>query len=149
MQCRIVVVTALLVLTVKSISVPAAEINKTIFGGIAVKGYDVVAYFTDGQAVKGSKSISHEWQGAKWLFSNEEHRVAFVANPDGYAPQYGGYCAWAVSQGYTADIDPEAWRIVDGRLYLNYDKQIQAKWEKDIPGFIVKANENWPKLSNK
>lgn len=120
--------------------------NKTFLGSLAIKGHDPVAYFTEGKPVKGAAEFTHKWKDVNWRFSSAANRDAFAAAPEKYAPQYGGYCAWAVSQGYTADIDPAAWRIVDGKLYLNYDKKVQEKWEKDIPGFIGKADTNWPKL---
>ncbi|MEM8811475.1 MAG: YHS domain-containing (seleno)protein [Pseudomonadota bacterium] len=112
--------------------------------GIAVDGSDVVAYFKDGRPVAGSHSITHEWRGATWRFSSEENRDAFAANPTAYAPQFGGYCAWAVSEGYTASTIPEAWKIVDGKLYLNFSRSVQRRWERDIPGRIAAANRNWP-----
>ena len=84
--------------------------------------------------------------GATWYFSTQTHKDLFEGDPEKYAPQYGGYCAYAVSQGITADIDPQAWKIVDGKLYLNLDKGIQEIWEKDMAGYITKANTNWPKL---
>ena len=84
------------------------------------------------------------WNGADWRFASAANKAAFDADPEAYAPQYGGYCAWAVSQGYTASIDPQQWRIVDGKLYLNYDESVQTKWLADIPGFIAKADANWP-----
>jgi YHS domain-containing protein len=112
--------------------------------GIAIRGADPVAYFTDSAYVPGSAEFTHDWQGATWQFASAEHRDSFAANPEAYAPQYGGFCAWAVSQGYTAEVDPEAWKVVDGKLYLNFDKKIQKRWEKDIPGFIAAANQNWP-----
>lgn len=115
-------------------------------GGVAVDGTDVVAYFTEGRAVAGDPEIVHTWRGATWRFSSTENRDAFAANPESYAPQFGGYCAWAVSNGYTASTVPEAWRIVDGRLYLNYSKRIQRRWERDIPGRIAAAQANWPDL---
>lgn len=121
-------------------------INSTTFGGLAVDGYDPVAYFTAGKPMEGSKEFSFEWRGATWRFASAANRDLFAAAPEKYAPQYGGYCAWAVSQGYTADADPQAWKIVDGRLYLNYDKKVQATWEKDTALLIRKADENWPKL---
>ena len=113
--------------------------------GIAIHGYDPVAYF-DGAPAEGSSQHSAEWQGATWRFASAEHRDRFLGDPAKYAPQYGGYCAYAVAKGDTADIDPHAWKIVDGKLYLNYSKAIQAEWEKDIPGYIVKADASWPKL---
>jgi hypothetical protein len=138
----------LALLTLASVGLLRAEdkIN-TNWRGLAVKGYDVVAYFTDQQPVEGSADFTHEWGGAKWRFASAAHRDLFVAAPEKYAPQFGGYCAWAVSQGYTADIDPEAWRIVEDRLYLNYSLDVQKKWETDIPGHITKARENWPGLA--
>ena len=119
-------------------------LQANVENGVAIKGADPVAYFTDSAAVIGSAEFSHEWQGAEWHFASAENRDLFAENPEQYAPQYLGYCAWAVSQGYTAPIDPEAWKIVDGKLYLNYDKRVQERWSKDIPGNIAKADTNWP-----
>ena len=121
-------------------------VNKTFFGGLAIKGYDPVAYFKESKPVKGSKDFVFEWNNATWQFASAEHRDAFAANPEKYAPQYGGYCAWAVSQNKTADIDPNAWKILNDKLYLNYDSEIQKKWEQDFSGNIEKADKNWPEL---
>ena len=123
----------------------ADAVNET-FLGVAVKGTDVVAYFTDGRTVPGEREHAFEWKGANWRFASAEHRDLFAAQPEKYAPQYGGYCAYAVSQGATAPIDPEAWRIVDGKLYLNLDRDIQQIWQQDIPGYIAQADANWPEL---
>ena len=126
---------------------PAAAkdpVSTGTFSNLAVSGYDAVAYFNDGKPVGGDSAFEYEWNGATWRFASEANRAAFIADPAAYAPQYGGYCAWAVSQGYTAKSDPEAWRIVDGKLYLNYNKDIQARWARDIPGNIAKADANWP-----
>ena len=121
-----------------------SEINKNR-RGLAIKGYDPVAYHKNNRPVKGSDNYELEWKGAKWRFASAETRQLFEADPEKYAPRYGGYCAWAVSQGYTAGVDPEnAWSIVDGKLYLNYNVDIKAKWEMDIPGHIQKADANWP-----
>ncbi len=120
-------------------------VNKNIFG-TALKGYDTVAYFKEGRAVKGKDEFRHDWQGAKWYFTSAANRDEFAKSPEKYAPQYGGYCAWAVGHGYTANIDPEAWKIVEGKLYLNYDKSVQKMWEQDVPGWITKANVHWPRL---
>jgi len=114
--------------------------------GVAIRGTDPVAYFTEGRPTPGSPDFAAEWGGATWHFASGVNRSRFLADPEAYAPQYGGFCAWAVSQGYTAPIDPEAWRIVDGRLYLNYDRSIQRRWEADIPGHIARADANWPGL---
>ena len=116
------------------------------FLGTAIDGTDPVAYFTEGRPVEGSSDFTHEWNGAAWHFVSAENRDKFKADPERYAPQYGGYCAWAVAQGYTASTDPEVWKIVDGKLYLNYNKGVQAKWEGDIPGHISSADGNWPKV---
>ena len=113
---------------------------------MAIDGWDPVAYFTDGKPVEGSKAYSFEWNGATWRFASAAHRDLFAQAPEKYAPQYGGYCAWAVSQGYTADIDPEAWKIEDGRLFLNYSLEVQKKWAADLPGNVAKGDANWPKL---
>ncbi len=116
---------------------------------VTLKGYDAVAYFTASKPVKGNKKFEYEWMGAKWRFSSAENRALFESDPEKYAPQYGGYCAYAVSQGITADIDPSAWKIVDGKLYLNLSPGVARIWERDIPGYIVKANKNWPTLKDK
>ena len=129
---------------------PARAGEPTIYTGlvkgIAVGGYDPVAYFNDSKPVSGSPSITLMHDGATWRFTSEVNRDAFRAEPTRYAPQYGGYCAWAVSQGYTAKGDPNAWKIVGGKLYLNYDKRVQSTWEKAAEANIVKADANWPKV---
>lgn len=125
---------------------PVEPVNKSAKGGIAVHGVDVVAYFDQSAVVKGSAEFSHEWQGAKWLFASAVHRDQFKADPVKYAPQFGGYCAWAVGHGYTADTDPEAWKIVNGKLYLNYNKSIQKRWEPDASKWIAEGITKWPTL---
>ena len=124
-------------------------VYRGLFEEAAVGGYDAVAYFKIGAPVEGKKAFEHKYKNATWRFSTADNLAAFKADPDRYAPQYGGYCAWAVSQGYTAKGDPKAWRIVNGRLYLNYNADIQKKWEQDIPGFIGKGDANWPKVLEK
>lgn len=114
--------------------------------GLAIKGFDPVAYFTQAKPIRGSAEFSLTYQGAIWQFSSQDHKDLFEANPEKYTPQYGGYCAYAVSKGSTAKIEPDAWKIVDGKLYLNYSTSIQKKWEKDISGYIEKADANWPKV---
>lgn len=126
----------------------ATAVNKN--GGLALKGYDPVAYFTENKPVLGKTAFTHEWNGAKWQFATADNRAVFVREPEKYAPQYGGYCAWAVSHGYTADTDPlEAWKIVDGKLYLNYNKDVAQKWNENIPKYIADANQNWQNLAGK
>ena len=113
-------------------------------GQLALQGYDAVAYWTRGQPTKGSTTFEHRWNDAVWRFSTAANRDQFAKDPARYLPEFGGYCAYAVSRGYTADIDPNAWRIVDGRLYLNYSKRVQKLWEEDVPGNIAKGRQNWP-----
>lgn len=124
----------------------AADASQTVYTsrGGAIKGYDPVAYFTEGKPVRGEKAHSVEWMGATWRFASADNKARFEADPAAFAPQYGGYCAWAVSEGYTASIDPDAWHIENGKLYLNYSKSVQRNWSKDIPGNISKGDTNWP-----
>ncbi len=123
-----------------------APIYTGTFSSTAVGGYDPVAYFTQNKPVKGNSKISTDYKGAKWHFSSLENRDKFLAAPTLYEPQYGGYCAWAVAQGKTASGDPQFWKVVNNKLYLNYDADVQKKWEANIPDFIQKANANWPKV---
>ncbi len=123
-----------------------APVYTALLSRVAVGGYDPVAYFTDGRPVRGSTQFRIMHQGYEYRFASAEHLAAFRANPARYLPRYGGYCAWAVSQGYTASGDPQQWRIVDGQLYLNYNAEIQRRWEGDIPGHIRSADMNWPRV---
>lgn len=118
-------------------------------GGLAVHGYDVVAYIVDGVAMRGRADFEYRWQNAVWRFASAAHRDQFAGAPEQFAPQFGGFCAWAVSRGYTADIDPSAWRVVDGKLYLNYSRRVQRMWEQDIAGNIARARDNWPGVLTK
>ena len=141
MSARILVLIAAILLS------PAALAQKpSVFSDRdgAIRGRDPVAYFDQKGPVKGSKQFSHPWQGATWYFTSAENRDKFAAEPERYAPRYGGYCAYAVAQGYTADIDPAAWSVVDGKLYLNYSLSVRERWRKDIPGYIRKGDANWP-----
>ena len=121
-------------------------IGKSVSENIAIKGYDSVAYFKEGKALKGDKQYSFQWNGMTWYFINKENKDLFAENPGKYAPQYNGYCAWAMTESRKAVTDPEVWTIVDARLYLNCSKSAYEKWSKDIPGNIKKADENWLKL---
>lgn len=112
--------------------------------GVAIGGTDPVAYFTQDKPITGMAEHSSEWNGAVWHFASAENKATFDADPEAYAPKYGGYCAYAVSKGYTASTDPEAWTIYEDRLYLNYSKRVRSTWSKDIPGNIEKADSNWP-----
>lgn len=120
-------------------------IHENLFGS-AIDGYDPVAYFKEAKPVKGDNDFVHEWNDSKWYFSSAENKADFIADPEKYAPQYGGYCAWAVSQGYSAPTDPEAWHVEDGKLYLNYSQDVQNTWLKDVPGHIKSADKNWPEI---
>jgi YHS domain-containing protein len=117
--------------------------------GSALRGYDTVAYFAVNNAVKGDAKYAYVWNGAKWLFSSEENMKKFMADPETYAPQFGGYCAYAVSEGYTADADPEAWKVVDGKLYLNYNRDVQKTWEKNEAERIANGKKNWQLFKTK
>jgi len=117
--------------------------------GLAVKGYDVVAYFTEDKPVKGSPQFASMHGGGTYQFASAENKAAFDQDPAKYAPQFGGYCAWAVSKNSIAKIDPEAFQIVDGRLLLQYDKSVRETFSKDLAGNLAKADANWPRLSVK
>lgn len=115
----------------------------------AADGADVVAYFgleAGENGLRGSDDFVTEWDGAKWRFASAENKAAFEANPDKYAPQFGGYCSYAVSQGYTAHGDRNAWTVHNGKLYLNYNKSVRRRWSGDIPGNVAKGDANWPKV---
>jgi len=126
---------------------------KPIYSGgrdrAAIRGYDPVAYFTENKPVKGSKEFSLTHNGAKWLFSSQENLEAFKENSDKYTPQYGGYCAYAVSNGSTASIKPEYFTIHEDKLYLNYSKSVHKKWSKDKLDYIREADANWPEILSK
>jgi hypothetical protein len=125
---------------------PVAAATPPVFAddGIAINGYDPVAYFTDGKPVRGDKAITSDWNGAILRFASMENKARFDADPEVHAPKYGGYCAYAVSQGYTASTDPDAWTIHNGRLYLNYSKRVRRTWLENVDGYIARADENWP-----
>lgn len=144
----------LLGVTAAGVAMAAAETNVsnglTLKGpGLAVHGYDVVAYFTDGAPTAGRSKYSTVYEDATYRFASEEHLDTFEKNPEKYAPQYGGYCAFGVSVGAKFDGDPQLWKIADGKLYLNLNEDIQKTWQKDIPGNIKKANRNWKRIASK
>lgn len=130
------------------IATPALAAKPAVFAtdGIAINGYDPVAYFTKAMPVKGDAAFSSDWDGVSVLFSSAENKAMFDADPGKYAPKYGGYCAYAVSKGATAPTDPEAWTVVDDRLYLNFSVDVRSIWKQDIPGNIAKADANWPNV---
>ncbi|MHA4806770.1 YHS domain-containing (seleno)protein [Flavitalea flava] len=138
---------SLLLLAFTQVNAQKSEVF--VSSGAAIKGYDAVAYFTEGKPVKGDKKFSYNWKGADWYFSNQQNLTSFKADPVKYAPQYGGYCAYGTSEGHKAPIDPQAWTIVGNKLYLNYDKDIKVKWSKDQQTRIKQADMNWPKIRDK
>ena len=109
---------------------------------MAIRGYDTVAYFTEGAPVEGSERFTADYRGAEWRFASQRHLDLFESAPGKYAPQYGGYCAYGVAGDYLVKIEPEAWTIVDGKLYLNYSRGVQNRWEAGMPGLIAKADAN-------
>jgi hypothetical protein len=121
---------------------PVALLN--LRQGVALKGYDPVAYFAEGAPTAGDPAIRYQWQGATWLFSTPAHRARFMADPARYAPQFGGYCAFAVSRGTTADADPGQWAVVDGKLYVNNNVFAKKLWDQDRPANIDAGDSNWP-----
>ncbi|MEJ2626569.1 MAG: YHS domain-containing (seleno)protein [Pseudolabrys sp.] len=124
--------------------VASPEVHTGLVKGVAVGGYDPVAYFTEHKPVQGRGDILYSWKGVTWRFASEASRTAFGANPEKYAPQYGGYRAYAVSQGGVAKGDPKVWAIVGGKLYLNLSPTVQKLWTKDEAGYIKAADKNWP-----
>lgn len=137
-------------LFMSSVSYAQDAISTGFFSNKALNGYDTVAYFTDNQAVEGSAKFVTEYQGADWYFASQQHLDLFLIDPEKYAPQYGGYCAWAVSaKNDFAPSDPTKWAIVDGKLYLNYDQTIKQKWDLDPALHIQQADAHWPALINK
>jgi YHS domain-containing protein len=131
---------------------PINTLKGGLFGGrtdTAILGYDPVAYFTDGKPVKGQEAFAFEWQGAKWKFATQAHLDQFKATPEKYAPQYGGYCAYGVTQDSLVSIEPDKFKVIDDKLYLNYDAAVQEKWLKDTAGFIRQADAKFPALLKK
>ena len=125
---------------------PARADTPPVFAeeGLAMRGYDPVAYFKADAPAPGKFELTHEWNGATWLFASAENLADFAANPEAYAPQYGGYCAWAVARNYTASTVPDAWHIHDGRLFLNYSLRVRRRWRRDVPGNVARGDANWP-----
>jgi hypothetical protein len=121
-------------------------VGKPPLDNLAIKGYDTVAYFKAGKALEGGESFTFQWHNLIWYFLTQENRALFAASPEKYAPQYDGYCAWAMTEARKAQSDPEVWKIVDSKLYLNCSSAASEKWARDIPGNIKKADTNWLKL---
>ncbi|HEX5654606.1 MAG TPA: YHS domain-containing (seleno)protein [Chitinophagaceae bacterium] len=140
----------LIVLAGMFISITISAQSPEIFSKdkTAINGYDPVAYFTESKAVKGQANYTVNWKEVNWLFSSQQHADLFKANPEKYAPQYGGYCAFGCSRGYKAKTEPDAWTIVDGKLYLNYNISVRESWNKDRENYIKKADNNWPAVKD-
>ena len=138
----IVTLAAALLLAALGVNAWAGEFFEK--GGAAIRGYDPVAYFKDGKPLRGSPAHHAQYKGSVFHFASAANRDAFAADPARYAPQYNGFCAFGVAGGYKAAVDPAAFTVVDGKLYLNYNKSIQKQWSADIPGFIAKSEQNWP-----
>jgi len=117
--------------------------------GVAIRGADTVAYFTEGKFVQGTDDFTRNWNGATWKFASQKHLNLFVDSPEKYAPQYGGYCAYGVSQNYLVKIEPENWTIVEGKLYLNFSDSVQKKWEAGIKDYVAEANQKFQGLVTK
>jgi len=135
----------LLAVTLSSTAAWAGTVNQT--DGVAIKGYDPVAYFTDNKPVKGSAAHSFVYEGVTYRFATAAHEKLFAKDPTKYVPEFGGFCAYGTAGGHKADIDPAAFTIVDGKLYLNYSQDVLGRWRKDEPGYIQKAEQNWPAVS--
>lgn len=148
--------TGLLLLATASLTLAATPINTLKPGlvkdsptGIAILGYDSVAYFTDHKAVEGMDSYSYSWMGATWKFASQQHLDLFKASPTQYAPQYGGYCAYGVTRDYLVKIDPTQFTVLDGKLYLNYNADVQKKWSLNPKGYIQTADHKFSDLLKK
>jgi YHS domain-containing protein len=145
----LVVVAALLSTAASSIAAESPQAVNRDRSGLALDGYDPVAYVVDGRPVRGRTDLEYVWMGTRYRFATEANRDRFAKAPEAFVPQYGGFCAYAVSRGYTAPIDPAAWTVVDGKLYLNYSTRVQRTWAEDVPGNIKRADANWPALRDK
>jgi YHS domain-containing protein len=117
--------------------------------GFAIRGYDPVSFFKEDGPMKGDEKFSYEWREARWLFSSGANLELFRSDPEKYAPQYGGYCAYGMADGHKAPTEPDTWTVIEGRLYFNYNRKVKELWVKDTKGFIEKADINWPRLKNR
>jgi YHS domain-containing protein len=143
------VLAAFVILVTFSTIAAAKELLNLDSNGVAIQGYDPVAFFTDNRPVKGNSQFQADYHGAKYYFASAEHKAAFDNEPSKYEPQFGGYCAYGASHGSKAPIKIEAWQIVNGRLLMQYDLDIKDKFNKDQQGNLRKADGNWPGLVDK
>ena len=143
---RMILLTAMIAAAMAMNAQKAEIFNK---GGQAINGYDPVAYFLQGKPVKGVQNLSYQWKDATWYFSSQQNLEAFRTAPEKYAPQYGGYCAYGLSDGHKASTEPDAWTIVNGKLYLNYNTNVRSEWSRNREERIKKADGYWPQIKNK
>ncbi len=142
----LIVIPALLLAALIRPAMAFEEINKSFLGGVALEGYDAVSYFTEARAVKGSKTHAYDWKGARWLFSSEANRLRFAASPEDFAPQYGGHCSNQMSLGNLSDIDPNVWRMIDGKLYLFGHEAGRVRWAEKTRTRVEEADAHWRTL---
>ena len=147
MNMKTITMSIMLVLILGSLFAQSSQVFTTDAG--AIKGYDPVAFFKAGKPVMGLKEYSYEWNGAKWYFSSNDNLTAFKKDPEKYAPQYGGYCAYGTSEGHKAPTETDTWTIVNNKLYFNYSKNVQTEWKKDQKARIEKADKTWPTIKDK
>lgn len=147
------VVKSSLFILILGLTLSAAAAEKTLVNkdadGFALQRYDAVAFFTEGKAVKGNPQIQSFFKGARYVFASIDNKKLFDREPEKYAPQYGGYCAYGMAKGHPAPVQIDTWQIINGRLMLNYDGDVRQKFDKDQAGFIRQADENWPKVQEK
>ncbi len=144
---KIVLSLLLITITLSGIYAQKSEIFTT--NGNAIRGFDVVAFFADSKAVKGNDSLAYQWKDANWLFATNENLQAFKSNPEKYAPQYGGYCAYGTADNHKAPTQTDTWTIVDSKLYFNYNNKVKEYWTKNQEALIKKADIIWPNIKNK
>ena len=142
------IIMAITLLFISQFGFAQDSISTGYFSNKAVSGYDTVSYFTDNKPVKGDSKYTTKYDGADWYFASQKHLDMFKANPEKYAPQYGGYCAWAMSQNSFAPSDPSQWAIVNDKLYLNYNASVKEQWDVNPTLSISQADKNWPQLIN-
>lgn len=134
-----------LALAIGSFAQKAPVFNKN---GVAIGGYDVVAFYDESKPVMGDKNLSYQWQDVNWYFTSLQHLDSFKLSPEKYAPQFGGYCAYGTAEGHKAPIEIDTWTIVNGKLFFNYNKAVQKLWLEDQQGLIKKADEKWPLIKD-
>lgn len=143
------IIVALAVVVIACFSLTAQESPVFIHSGKAIRGYDPVSYFIDGKPIAGKEEFVYTWNNANWYFSDQQHLDSFKVNPDRYIPQYGGYCAYGMYEGHKAPTSPDAWTIVDGKLYFNYNLKVRDLWRDKKEEKITIADNNWPGIKNK